>query len=428
MENKIKEILNNILNSENLLEISLRIDNINDLADFFISQGMEKSSKEYLIKYFTDIYEDKVNILEIVPEDLLLEISGGANKRIVRSVSMILSSLISLNCVSPNVFAEKNTKNSRNCVTKHADKIAGTVGAVVVPVLLYKFLKHMFKPIHPYLQVPKTPVSAAQRSTILGGDHKCIETYQPTERYLNAPKTPVSAEMWFTNLGGTQTDIEAYQELRKDYNPSALLKTERAIDMLTIQVDVSRPPIWIWNFNDLNKDTSIRILSIYHSQPENVSYVQGYDRVFHMICYKFLSNNITYTDETKEAIEAKIYYIYSRIIEIMRDFEDPLTWLSKFDLYANKIEQKANISTQKKLNMLYEKYGDGDRVDGKNAITPKIILTLGVEFLDIKEAINMWDNILTNPALTSKNTRKLDSDKVLDLINIVGHTKLLNEL
>ena len=45
MENKIKEILNNILNSENLLEISLRIDNINDLADFFISQGIEKSSK-----------------------------------------------------------------------------------------------------------------------------------------------------------------------------------------------------------------------------------------------------------------------------------------------------------------------------------------------------------------------------------------------
>ena len=46
------------------------------LADFFISQGMGKNSKEYLIKYFTDIYEDKVNILEIVPEDLLLEIPG----------------------------------------------------------------------------------------------------------------------------------------------------------------------------------------------------------------------------------------------------------------------------------------------------------------------------------------------------------------
>ena len=367
--------------------------------------------------------------MEIVPEDLLLEISGGANKRIVRSVSMILSSLISLNCVSPNVFAEKNTKNSRNCVTKHADKIAGTVGAVVVPVLLYKFLKHMFKPIHPYLQDSKTPVSADMWFTNFSNINSTNINYKlVTEEYLQDPKTPISADMWFTNLGGTQTDIEAYQELRKDYNPSALLKTERAIDMLTIQVDVSRPPIWIWNFNDLNKDTSIRILSIYHSQPENVSYVQGYDRVFHMICYKFLSNNITYTDETKEAIEAKIYYIYSRIIEIMRDFEDPLTWLSKFDLYANKIEQKANISTQKKLNMLYEKYGDGDRVDGKNAITPKIILTLGVEFLDIKEAINMWDNILTNPALTSKNTRKLDSDKVLDLINIVGHTKLLNKL
>ena len=58
----------------------------------------------------------------------------------------------------------------------------------------------------------------------------------------------------------------------------------------------------------------------------------------------------------------------------------------------------------------------------------QIIITLGMYSLDIKEAINMWDNILTNPELTSKNTRKLDSDKVLDLINIVGHTKLLNEL
>ena len=51
MENKIKEILNKILNNENLLEISQKIDNINDLAGFFISQGVEKSSKEYLIKY-----------------------------------------------------------------------------------------------------------------------------------------------------------------------------------------------------------------------------------------------------------------------------------------------------------------------------------------------------------------------------------------
>lgn len=34
MENKIKEILNKILSNENLLEISLRIDNINDLAGF----------------------------------------------------------------------------------------------------------------------------------------------------------------------------------------------------------------------------------------------------------------------------------------------------------------------------------------------------------------------------------------------------------
>ncbi|MBQ3093486.1 MAG: hypothetical protein IJC57_04465 [Clostridia bacterium] len=398
MENKIKEILNKILSNENLLEISLRIDNINDLAGFFISQGVEKSSKEYLIKYFTDIYEDRVNILEIVPEDLLLKISGGANKKIARSISMVLSSLISLNCVSPNVFAEKNTKNSRNRVTKHADKILGAVGAVVVPLLIYKLFSNI-------------------NSTNI--NYKLV-----TEEYLQDPKTPVSADMWFTNLGGTQTDIEGYQKLRTVYDLGVLPQDNRVSDVSTIRADVPRRSAWIRDFNDLNEETLIRILSIYYSQSENLGYVQGYDRALYMICYKFLSNNITYTHE----IEAKIYYIYGRIIEIMRNFENTLTWQSKFDSYAKKFRKQTDVSTQQQLDMLYEKYGDGNKVDGKNAITPKIILTLGMEFLDIKEAINVWDNILTNPALTSKNTRKLDSDKVLDLINIVGHTKLLNEL
>lgn len=393
MENKIKEILNKILNNENLLEISLRIDNINDLADFFISQGIEKSSKEYLIKYFTDIYEDRVNILENIPEDLLLKISGGANKKIARSISMILSSLISLNCVFPNVFSKKNTKGSQNRVTKHADKILGAVGAVVVPLLIYKLFSNI-------------------NSTNI--NYKLV-----TEEYLQDPKTPVSAEMWFTNLGGTQTDIENYQRLRSSYNLSNLSEEKKQIEL-----DVPRRSEWIRPFEVLTDKSLIRILSIYHTQSGNIGYAQGYDRTLYMICYKFLSNNITYTPET----EAKIYYIYSRIIEIMRDFEDSSQLLSKFDLYANKFEQQADINTRQKLKKLYEKYGAGSEADGKNAITPKIIITLGIASLDIKEAINMWDNILTNPELTSKNTRKLDSDKVLDLINIVGHTKLLNEL
>jgi len=389
MENKIKEILNKILSNENLLEISLKIDNINDLADFFISQGMEKSSKEYLIKYFTDIYEDKVNILEIVPEDLLLEISGGANKKIVSSVSMILSSLISLNCVSPNVFAEKNTKDSQNRVTKHADKIFGAVGAVVVPLLIYKLFSNI-------------------NSTNI--NYKLV-----TEEYLQDPKTPVSADMWFTNLGGTQTDIENYQQLRSSYNLSNLSKEKKQIEL-----DVPRRSEWIRPFEVLTDKTLIRILSIYHTQSGNIGYAQGYDWTLYMICYKFLSNNITYTPET----EAKIYYIYSRIIEIMRNFEDSSTWPSKFDLYAKKFRKQTDVSTQQQLDMLYE---DREDVTG-NMLALQIIITLGMYSLDIKEAINMWDNILTNPELTSKNTRKLDSDKVLDLINIVGHTKLLNEL
>lgn len=295
---------------------------------------------------------------------------------------MILSSLISLNCVFPNVFAKKNTKDSRNRVTKHADKIAGTVGSVVVPVIVYEFLKHMFKPIHPYLQ---------------------------------APKTPISADMWFTNLGGTQTDIKNYQQLRESYNSSNWFKEKK-----TIEKDVPRRSEWIRTFEVLTDETLIRILSIYHSQPENVSYVQGYDRALYMICYKFLSNNITYTSE----IEAKIYYIYSRIIEIMRDFEDWSTWQSKFDSYAEKFKQQATESTRRKLEKLYEPKAPISA--SMHAL--KIIIPLGIDSLDIKEAINMWDNILTNSELTSKDARNLDSDKVLDLINIVGHTKLLNEL
>lgn len=389
MENKIKEILNKILSNENLLEISLKIDNINDLAGFFISQGVEKSSKEYLIKYFTDIYEDKVNVLGIVPEDLLLEISGGANKKIARSISMILSSLISLNCVSPNVFAVENTKNSRNCVTKHADKILGAVGAVVVPLLIYKL----------FSSINSTNIN-----------YKLV-----TEEYLQAPKTPVSADMWFTNLGGTQTDIESYQQLRQSYNLSNLSKEKKQIEL-----DVPRRSEWIRPFEVLTDETLIRILSIYHTQSGNIGYAQGYDRALYMICYKFLSNNITYTPE----IEAKIYYIYSRIIEIMRDFEDSSTWPSKFNLYAEKFKQQSTESTRRKLEKLYEK--KAPIFASMHAL--KIILPLGIDSLDIKEAINMWDNILTHSELTSKDARNLDSDKVLDLINIVGHTKLLNEL
>ena len=137
-----------------------------------------------------------------------------------------------------------------------------------------------------------------------------------------------------------------------------------------------------------------------------------------------LSNNITHTPE----IEAKIYYIYGRIIEIMQDFEDPLMWQSKFDLYAEKFRENAYISTQKKLTTLYKQHGADNETDGQLKILIKLILTLGTEFLNIKEAINMWDNILTNSELTSKDDRKLDSNQVLDLINIVVHTKLLNEL
>jgi len=187
-----------------------------------------------------------------------------------------------------------------------------------------------------------------------------------------------------------------------------------------IELDVPRRSEWIRPFEVLTDKTLIRILSIYHTQSGNIGYAQGYDWTLYMICYKFLSNNITYTPET----EAKIYYIYSRIIEIMRNFEDSSTWPSKFDLYAKKFRKQTDVSTQQQLDMLYE---DREDVTG-NMLALQIIITLGMYSLDIKEAINMWDNILTNPELTSKNTRKLDSDKVLDLINIVGHTKLLNEL
>lgn len=325
MNKQIETIFKKISNDSSLLEKLLQIDDINELADFFISLGCEVP-KDELTEYLGNMCK---NILS----DKAMENIAGGKAITNHKLSKILSaSLATISLANPIISAappqkttnskaqtqtEENTQTTESTAWDHIKKHAAeyTIGAgVTIGGLVWGAYKLFGEEPLPF--DPNDPIVPIRPREVI-------------EAVSNAPR--LTCDDWFTRLCGNE-NLNEYPHLKESYHIDNKQRHQIKIDMARITL-----PGYAANSN-ANQPIPAqlqRILETYHSAPGHMRYAQEFQRIIAIIYGKFMIDrcgtdiiNRRAAESNFENIpaldpndEAKIYFIYSRFMDLIKPLD-----------------------------------------------------------------------------------------------------------
>lgn len=322
MDKQIETIFKKISNDSSLLEKLLKIDDINKLVDFFISLGCEMP-KDELTEYLGNMCK---NILS----DKTMENIAGGKSLTNHNLSKILStSLATISLANPIISAapppkatnpkvqtqtEGNTESKTNTALEHVKKHAAeyaigagvTIGGLVwgAHKLLGGSNPNENDPINP--NDPITPVNPEE----------CVRAISQAQW--------LTGDQWFHKLCGN-VDLNDYLGHINNYPPP------NDADTRVIGTDVPRMTVvgcsrelfpGVPNPQRASVNSQLtRILSMYHGQQGHCHFLQQHGRLLEIIYGKFvLSCNGNRDLPLSPNDEAKVYFIYSKFIELFESF------------------------------------------------------------------------------------------------------------
>ena len=343
MDKQIETIFKKISNDSSLLEKLLKIDDINKLVDFFISLGCEMP-KDELTEYLGNMCK---NILS----DKTMENIAGGKSLTNHNLSKILStSLATISLANPIISAapppkatnpkvqtqtEENTESKTNTALEHVKKHAAeyAIGAgVTIGGLVWG--------AHKLLGGSNPGDTTADRPGSEPADPQDDLTLNENDPINpNDPITPVNPEecvraisqarwltgdQWFNKLCGN-VDLNDYLGHINNYSPP------NDADTRVIGTDVPRMTV-VGCSSELSPGVPnpqrtlvnsqlTRILSMYHGQQGHCHFRQQHGRLLEIIYGKFVLSRSENRDRPLSLYdEAKVYFIYSKFIELFESF------------------------------------------------------------------------------------------------------------
>lgn len=231
------------------------------------------------------------------------------------------------------------------------------------------------------------------------------------------PYVPISGDDWFYRLGGSLNDIDRYKEQFKNLGNIEHMLDEKTKDNINKDaprsnmtfIDSEGTPINVIACGQHGNLTNLgnlvhRISSIYLSEYDT-EFVQGYDRYIHIILNKFLiDGKITLVSKGHNDIvgstadisidldtEAKVYYIFSKIINM---------------LYYCFGGPHGNLSPDKLDKLPFAN-------TGLQLLWFNSWFTCGIDSLNLSNQMILWDNLIMNNNVVYNN---FNGETVFDVV------------
>ncbi len=337
------------------------------------------------------------------------------NSKLLRMkfVSCVLAPVITATSFCANIFASEPTKLQDSRI-HNSQKSSSTFKDIAKKVAIYGgaalFVSGSLLYLCPKLQ--NAQVNAQ------------VQEYLSD---LSNPYVPVSGDDWFYRLGGNLNDIDRYKEQFKNLGNIEHMLDEKTKDNINKDaprsnmtfIDSEGTPINVIACGQHGNLTNLgnlvhRISSIYLSEYDT-EFVQGYDRYIHIILNKFLiDGKITLVSKGHNDIvgstadisidldtEAKVYYIFSKIINMLYYcFGGPHGNLSPDEL------DKLSFANTDLLN--------------KSTGAPAQSLwvnswfTCGIDSLNLSNQMILWDNLIMNNNVVVYNN--FNGETVFDVV------------
>ncbi|MBQ6143693.1 MAG: hypothetical protein IJI84_04355 [Clostridia bacterium] len=232
---------------------------------------------------------------------------------------------------------------------------------------------------------------------------------------VSVPVPYVPADVWFERLGGTQNDIDSYVPYDYDAVPyvptSNELNTRKYKQIYQISFDVNRYPPEAFMRNSQSEDFKIKfnhILDKFYTEHDNIDYTQGWDYILYMIYRKFMFTRNT-TQLLPQQDEAKVYFIYSKFMEMIGGKYNNSDWQKNADDLA-----KSFFNNRFSHNKEFERimFSTSDMAPhNRQMIFLHGVFMGGTQLLGFRKATLIWDYIILNNNFVSPqgfNPKTLD--------------------
>ncbi len=408
--NKNLEILFcKIIEDESLFNDFMEKETLEDLYKFAIKiqDGYtEKEFEDFMIKMINFVENKRFKLLD--DESNLSEVSGGISMK-NKTIPAALMSLMAASFMPANAFASNADSNysSASIYKKNDDNNDDN------------FVNKAKKAVAKFYSENKKPIIGGGTAAILilglgaksfwNHHHHSYDYDTFINKYLRTSPN-LSFDDWFSRLGGTDAYIDYY--CRKWIQGFDGFQQESNEAFRTIDVDYPRTEFYFKSANDINEKKELlrKFLKIY-AVDSREGYVQGWDRFAILVIEKFSKCNrsVAWNEED----EAKMYYIYQTIVK---------TSMGNIVHKADEFFDQVRRMTSTTLKSYLSKYSsDVNKLllerDGLRLLTVDPYVTCGFDMFSREQAINLWDNIISDNHIT--NNGHFDAIKARDKIAIV---------
>ena len=217
---------------------------------------------------------------------------------------------------------------------------------------------------------------------------------------VSVPVPYVPADVWFERLGGTQNDIDSYEPYdAAPYVPTSdELNTRKYKQIYQISADVNRYPPEAFMRNSRSEKFKIKfnhILDKFYTEHENIDYTQGWDYILYMIYRKFMEDRSNKNRLLSREDEAKVYFIYSKFMEMIGGKYNNSDWQK----YADDLAKSFFNTKRYDCNLV-----EFERIMFSSDMAPynrQMIFLHGVfmggtRLLGFSKATLIWDYIILN--------------------------------